>query len=331
MLRRILLTSAGAMALMGAAHAAEPLPPPPPPPPPIWTGFYVGVTAGAEWSNNASVSTAATTFANSGLVDPLPAVSAGLATNSWFVHPAAGFIGGATGGYNYQFSPSFVAGIELDFSGVVEDVKGPVVSREAFIPGFAPDLLAQSISNSQNLDFFGTIRGRLGYLVTPTWLVYGTGGLAYGEASAHTTLTQFVSGPNAALIGLGANNPYYLVGFPACGSSAILSTTAVGFPGTEPCGYSTVRVGWTAGGGVEWMFMPNWSIKLEYLYYHLGTANYTPGYLQNPQLVSPPTVPFLYSSHVTSSASFNGNVVRIGLNWKFYTWPAPVAPVVAKY
>lgn len=32
--------------------------------------------------------------------------------------------------------------------------------------------------------------------------------------------------------------------------------------------------GWSAGGGVEWAFAPNWSTKVEYLHYGLGTANF---------------------------------------------------------
>ncbi|WP_040581214.1 outer membrane protein [Methyloferula stellata] len=31
-------------------------------------------------------------------------------------------------------------------------------------------------------------------------------------------------------------------------------------------GINKLRIGWTAGGGVEWAFLPNWSMKLEYLY-----------------------------------------------------------------
>ena len=53
------------------------------------------------------------------------------------------------------------------------------------------------------LPWFGTVRGRAGYLVTPTWLIYGTAGLAYGEVQG--------------------------------GAS----------------GFSNMRVGWAAGGGVR--------------------------------------------------------------------------------
>ena len=79
------------------------------------------------------------------------------------------------------------------------------------------------------------MRGRFGYLLMPTLLIYGDGGLAYGGVNVSTSIFQ-------------ANLPFT----PAFASFGNLS-------GTE--------VGWTAGGGVEWMFLPNWSVKAEYLYY----------------------------------------------------------------
>jgi len=315
MLHRILLATAGALTLTGAVQAADLTPPPPPPP--IWTGFYVGLTAGGTWSGVNSVDVATVPFFDAGIVPGLGATSAGLATGNYFVHPTAGFIGGGTLGYNYQFSPSIVAGVEFDISGVASDVKNPVVSTLATIPG-SSDLLAQATSNSHNIDFLGTIRGRLGYLITPTLLVYGTGGLAYGQEQANTNLTQFVTGTDPALVAAGATSPYAVTGFAACS----------GFPAVESCRYSTTRVGWTAGGGLEWLFMPNWSVKLEYLYYHLGTANYDVGFLQNTSNV---TGLALYANHVISSVSFNGNVVRVGVNYKFFTWPVVGAPLLPVY
>ncbi|HXW73081.1 MAG TPA: outer membrane beta-barrel protein [Methylocella sp.] len=315
MLHRIVLATAGVLTLTGAVQAADLTPPPPPPP--IWTGFYVGVTAGGTWSGASSVDIAAVPFLDAGVVPGLGATSAALATGNYFVHPTAAFIGGGTLGYNYQFSPSIVAGIELDFSGVAADVRNAVVSTQALIPG-STDVLAQSIANSHNLDFLGTIRGRLGYLVTPTLLVYGTGGLAYGQEQANTVLTQFAAGADPALVAAGATSPYAVTGFAACS----------GFPAVTSCTYTTTRVGWTAGGGLEWLFTPNWSLKVEYLYYHLGSANYDVGFLQNTSNV---TGTPLYASHVTSSVNFNGNVVRVGLNYKFYTWPEAGAPILPRY
>jgi outer membrane immunogenic protein len=68
------------------------------------------------------------------------------------------------------------------------------------------------------------------------------------------------------------------------------------------------------------MFLPNWSVKVEYLYYHLGSVTY-----QNGPLVS--SVP-LFTNVSQSTARFNGNIVRAGLNYHFNWLPAPI---VAKY
>ena len=92
-----------------------------------------------------------------------------------------------------------------------------------------------------SIDYLGTVRGRLGFLVTPTLLVYGTAGLAYASANLSATYTTY---DLANFYGPGLANPQN----------------------------SDTRVGWTAGGGVEWMFLPNWSAKLEYLYYDLGSV-----------------------------------------------------------
>src|SRR5208283_2656742 len=52
--------------------------------------------------------------------------------------------------------------------------------------------LASDIASSQSTDWLGTVRGRLGFLFTPTLLVYGTGGFAYGQTNANTHITQYV-------------------------------------------------------------------------------------------------------------------------------------------
>jgi outer membrane immunogenic protein len=86
---------------------------------------------------------------------------------------------------------------------------------------------------------------------------------------------------------------------------------------------SNSRVGWTAGGGVEWLFAPNWSVKVEYLHYDIGRVTYGLSPLDNFN-----TAGMLFTSGApVASARFNGNIVRAGLNYHF-TFPAPV---VAKY
>jgi len=304
MLRRILLTSASAMALTGAALAADLRPPPPPPvyvPPPSWTGFYAGLNAGGTWT---SVNSANTATANldpgNGLTGETVGniTSAALATTSVPLHPTAAFIGGAQLGYNYQFYNSFLAGFEADIQGTSSDFRAVGAFSQAAFPGFPANGISQDIATSQSTDWLGTVRGRLGYLFTPTLLVYGTGGFAYGQTNSTTSITQFV-----------VNDSFLPNAYGAFGR------------------FSNTRTGWTAGGGLEWMFFPNWSFKVEYLYYNLGSAHYSDGVLSNYN-----TTPTLFTQGLpVSKASFNGNIVRVGVNYHFFTWPPVVAPVVAKY
>src|SRR5262245_22486549 len=103
MFRRVLLASAGAVVLAGAAQAADLTRPPPPPvyipPPTIWTGLYVRVDAGGTWSSNNTVNTTAfpgpcdPVFAGCVVAPNFSATSALLATFS-VSHNNGGFIGG---------------------------------------------------------------------------------------------------------------------------------------------------------------------------------------------------------------------------------------------
>jgi outer membrane immunogenic protein len=284
MLKKAHVAGAIAAALtVGSAFAAD-LPstkaPPylPPPPPPMWTGFYVGLNAGGTWSDSNSVDTAS--FAT---IPGTAALFANLASASVPVGQSGGFIGGGQIGYNWQFSNNFVAGIEADIQGVAHSGNSGSAAT-AFFP------VVTTLSSTKTLDYLGTVRGRLGYLVTPTLLAYGTGGLAYGGVSSSTTITQ--------------------------------SAFVVPF-GNSYSSFSDTRAGWTAGGGVEWMFWPNWSAKAEYLYYDLGNVNYSGS------LSLAVGLPGLTYAIPQSTTRFNGHIVRAGVNYHF-NWGAP-APVVAAY
>jgi outer membrane immunogenic protein len=77
--------------------------------------------------------------------------------------PADGFVAGAQIGYNWQSGP-IVFGLEADAS--YADISENFFGIEA------------------SIDFLATARGRLGYLVTPNILVYGTAGFGIVSASA---------------------------------------------------------------------------------------------------------------------------------------------------
>ena len=218
-MKRIVLAGATLTALVAGPALAANLPPPiykapvlSPAPVRNWTGFYVGVNGGIggnQFKYPFVVSTGNVTA--SGEVD---------------THSMGGFGGGQIG-YNWQFEPSWVAGIEADIQG--GDIDGTAGLNVAFPGG------ALSASAGSKLDWFGTVRGRIGYLVTPDALLYVTGGWAYGHVK----------------------------------TSAALSVPGANFSFSEDHDKS----GWTVGTGLEYAFNPSWSSKAEYLYMDLGEDN----------------------------------------------------------
>jgi outer membrane immunogenic protein len=305
-MKKTLSVAALAIALTGSAFAADlphykaPLPPPPPPPP-LWTGFYVGLNAGGTWANSNRLTLTNAPFVidpAAGLVAIGPATAAALGASGIFsTSNSAGFIGGGQIGYNWQFyNGAALAGIEADIQGIANSrstntyFTGVPVTAGGFVAGFNA---FQGIAVSKNLDYIGTVRGRLGWLFTPTLLVYGTGGLAYG----------------------GVQTSFNVMGAPIASPTPFTGWFAAS-------SFSDTRVGWTAGGGLEWMFMPRWSAKVEYLYYDLGTVT------SSAVAVSSSPTGVAFANFLQSSARFNGNIVRAGVNYHF-NWGAP--PVVAKY
>jgi len=176
---RILLASAAILGISGAAIAAD-LPartmapsfePTPFAAAPIftWTGFYGGVNAGYAWAGGR---------ANSFDVPPgtFSTAPAASGTVSYDTRGSrGGFTGGGQLGYNYQFG-QFVVGVETD----VQYVGLKRSNAAARVPaGFPASYAAPPIGGG--VDWFGTVRGRAGYAFDRA-LIYGTGGLAYGNA-----------------------------------------------------------------------------------------------------------------------------------------------------
>ncbi|HEX3495869.1 MAG TPA: outer membrane beta-barrel protein [Methylocella sp.] len=278
------------MALSGAALAAEPAPIPPPPPPPLWTGFYVGLNAGGTWSNNSNVATVTGNGATFPGFDPLGIASAGLANTSVPVR-IDGFIGGGQFGDNYQFANRWVGGFESDFQGIATSNQRTTLFSEttADVAGVGFPI-NQSLTASRRLEWLGNDRFRIGYLITPTFLLYGTGGLSYGETRASVALAQNVAGSPSASFGT----------------------------------LNRTLAGWSAGGGVEWLISPNWSLKVEYLYYDLGHVTIGMGPLVNSVAGVPVTV-----GAPAAVTRFNGNIVRAGLNYHIDF--SMLAPIFARF
>lgn len=142
-----------------------------------------------------------------------------------------GWLGGGQIGVNYQFDNNIVLGAEADFQG--------------------SGIKDKSLGYESKLDYFGTVRARLGYAFGNV-LPYVTGGLAWG----HNEVKDQV-------LGLSSSN---------------------------------TAVGWTVGGGVEYAFTDNWTVKAEYLYMDLGED---------------------YYASIGDKSGLTANIVRAGINYKF--------------
>ena len=292
-------------ALVGSAFAAD-LPSRKAPvvaPPPMlmnWSGFYLGVNAGGTFGGSNGVQFTGTPLMREiSILAPgaFANAAAAAASQNVAVGNNSGFIGGGQLGFNLQFSPFFVAGIEADIQGI-SGGRGGATQVVSVTPFGNPNNPVISIDQARkSLDYLGTVRGRIGVLVVPTLLVYGTGGLAYGGLRSAASITQTISGANGGAAGVGI------------GAASVSSN----------------RLGFTAGGGLEWMFLPNWSAKVEYLYYDLGRVTYGVGApTLNPGACITCTGFGMSSAAVIASTRFRGQIVRAGVNYHF-NWSAPGA------
>ncbi|HJZ20457.1 MAG TPA: outer membrane beta-barrel protein, partial [Bradyrhizobium sp.] len=250
-----------------------------------WWGWYGGVNAGYLDGAN-TVGTDATVISTSLLSSGVNTAAMAAGATGQLSTGRDGFLGGAQFGYNYIVSPKILAGVEADIQG--SSLKGSTsATSNVLIAGGGGDSFVTTIAASRSLDYIGTIRGRLGAIVTPGLLLYATGGLAYGEVKSNTTVNQFA---------VTANPP------PPTGGSG---------------SFSDVRAGYAVGAGGEWMFSSKWSAKLEYLYYDLGSAHYGTGVFG--YNVSPTSLAGVGIDAIATSSRvhFDGNIVRVGLNYHF--------------
>ena len=179
MIKKLLLASAATALLTGAASAADlprrAAPPPVFTPVPVftWTGAYFGINAGYAFD--------ASSRTNNTFAVPFPYAAPGTVA-SFRNRSQDGFSGGGQIGYNWQLTPGsgVVIGVEAD----AQYLDFGRNRNNAFISGaVAPGYYVTDPRGLSSLDYFGTVRGRLGYAFDRT-LVYGTGGFAYGSGSA---------------------------------------------------------------------------------------------------------------------------------------------------
>jgi outer membrane immunogenic protein len=284
----IALLALGSAGLASAADLRMPVKAPPPVVAPAfsWSGCYLGGFVGGASNDRDPTFTDqgnATFRAYSG------GITAGRVENphAWGIDLDTSFIGGGTVGCNWQAPGSpFVLGVEGE-AGFLS-LKGA-----AFDPLLAPNLPVTALRTSPDVlgsakvgDWYGMITGRLGY----GWdraLIYVKGGAAFVPVRGSVSDTCLVTAGG-------------------CGNW-IVSTAAK----------DTVTT-WTVGGGIEWAFTPNWSIKGEYMFIGLDDSL---GSCGSATVASGATVgggPFCFGH------AFDGiHTAKLGVNYRFGSFWGP--------
>ncbi|TWB94698.1 outer membrane immunogenic protein [Bradyrhizobium macuxiense] len=229
-----------------------------------WSGFYAGVNVGGGWYDGGNVTTSSNVAS---IVPPANIVRVPVSNSN-----QAGVTAGGLVGYNYQID-RVVLGVEADLNYV--DLKSTRNgSTIAALPGGVTGSF--NLQNTSKVDWFGTVRGRIGFVPTERLLIYATGGLAYGEVKTNIANSSAFS-TGLSRLWLGDN--------------------------------SDVRVGWTAGGGAEYAFTNNWTLRGEYLYVDLGTSGTTATFQG--------TDPLQSQIRYNASRENRFSVARAALSYKF--------------
>jgi outer membrane immunogenic protein len=284
---RGVIFSAVALIAAGSASAADLSRPIAKSPPPLvtpaftWTGAYVGLNGGVDWENTQTQYSYSSTPGGGfdevfgpggllGLTGP-SAVNNALAIGS--LTPSIGNSSTAAGIVGGQWGYNYQ--IQQYVVGFETDLDWVGGRKTATFTSLPNGVVTLNATQTAGLESLGTVRARLGYAADRN-LFFVTGGLAYGEVKASTTATAV----------------------------SIIPTTDT-FIGSA----SGWRAGYTVGGGYEYAFNNNLTGKIEYLYYNLGTANYS--------VAAANAFTAAEELFTNASQKFDGNVLRVGLNWKY--------------
>jgi outer membrane immunogenic protein len=293
-----MLTMVGTPALAATAQA-EPHPAPRPAPVQTWNGFYVGGELGYGWAaGNTELEGNGSVTANiAGFAYPS---SFGFADRdqTWI----NSVIGGGQFGFNYQFSPRWVAGLETDIQHVGKNGTGlfadsfatPVCTTATFGGTCLITTTATGTALTAyqaKIDWFGTVRGRLGFLASSQLLMYVTGGFAYGHVavSGNTNVSITLVGPRTGIAAFDA---------------------------------SATNVGFAVGIGMEEKFaywLPTeWTWKLEYLHVDLGLLDASAPFATPALIHGFPVNPASPAvGTMTTRTHFTDEIVRVGINYQF--------------
>jgi len=227
-MKRALVAVMLVAAVVGMANAADmPMKAPPSAVAYGWTGFYIGAHVGGGWIRDAGT-----------IGDPLPSPAAYGFERIVIPGDGSGVVGGGQIGYNWQVTPSFLLGIEADFSGSGLKAYGKFGPPIPSIPRGQPYEAGSFGIASRDVDWLASVRGRVGL----TWdrvLAYVTGGAAWVKIN-YSADELFNPGGTVS----------------------------------NPGSLSSTRMGWVAGGGFEYAWTSSWSIRAEYLHYDFDGATF---------------------------------------------------------
>jgi outer membrane immunogenic protein len=221
---RFVLLAVVAMGFVNSADAGEA-------PQPNWNGLYAGISLGSRTANsNWKTCHAPSVFGGC----PNTGFAAWANGNNASLDSTGVRIAGLLG-INWQLD-RWVLGLESDF-GWGDNEKSRKGIPGAQVAGF-PNNDKAEVEQSWDTG----VRIRAGYLVTPSLLAYGTGGVAWLHKEVRAVCSVLFSGSN--------------------GNWCVVQ------PGKDSV--SETPVGWTIGSGIEWMFAPHWTVRGEYRFAKFG-------------------------------------------------------------
>ena len=226
-----------------------------------WSGLYIGLHAGYGWGEHEGT----------GLYDADEMFRGGF--------DIEGGLAGGQIGYNFQ-TGSLVLGIEADASWTDIDGSGAFDIGPTGNPTYRWDI-------QTDVEWLASLRGRIGLLLTPTFLIYGTGGVAWADINSRQQSFCYAAGRNCA----------------------------VDVQVTDTSSSETV-VGWVAGLGAEWQFAQGWSLKAEWQHYDFGDVDTKFHGVANPNGLQGGVTNENYTND-TFPGDLTLDVIRLGVNYKF--------------
>jgi outer membrane immunogenic protein len=205
---------------------------------PDWNGYYLGASLGGRIASNdwnTYLVCPNSRFCGGGLIGP----------DNQRSFDSAGVRLGAFGGRNWRMGESWLAGLEAEFGWASNrSSSGPIPGTT--LSGLLPSYTVGD-NASVNLSWDASVRARVGMLLRPDTLLFGTAGLALQQVEmtascSNDGFSTFCSQPSGV--------PHY-------------------------DSQTMVLPGWTIGAGLEQMFSTNWLIRLEYRYADFGQINPT--------------------------------------------------------